>query len=115
VEIIQRITDLLEKKGVSAAKMCRELGFSSGLFSQWKKEGRTPSAEKLSAIAEYFGVSVDYLLHGENSLPEFELSDIRYALFHETADVSEDTLKQILEFARYAVWQEQKKKEDQGG
>lgn len=109
METIQRIIALLKKNNLSAAQMCRDLGFSSGLFSQWKKEGRIPSAEKLREIALYFQVSVDYLLTGEEP-PKREISDVRYALFHETADVSEDTLKQILEFARFARQQEQIKK-----
>ena len=39
----------------------KELGISSGTISQWKN-GSIPSGEKLIQIAEYFNVSVDYLL-----------------------------------------------------
>ena len=35
--------------------------------------------------------------------------DIQYALYHETADLSEDTLNRILEFARFAKAEEQKR------
>lgn len=62
MQSIQMIIGLLNQKGISAAKMCRELGFSSGLFYQWKKGSQNPSMDKLIKIAQYFNVSVDYLL-----------------------------------------------------
>ena len=37
------------------------------------------------------------------------MNDIQYALYHETADLSEDTLNRILEFARFAKAEEQKR------
>lgn len=63
---VEIINDLLKQKHISAAKMMNELGFSSGLYSQWKSGKQKPSSDKLEKIADYFGVSVDYLL-GTNS------------------------------------------------
>ena len=37
-----------------------------------------------------------------------KMNDIQYALYHETADVSDETLSRILEFARFAKEQEKK-------
>ncbi len=34
-------------------------------FSDWKKGKSSPKAEKLQKIADYFGVSVDYLMTGK--------------------------------------------------
>ena len=62
---IDRINYLLAQKGISAAQMSRDLGFSNGLYSQWKSGLQKPSAKKLTKIAEYFGVTVDYLLDHE--------------------------------------------------
>ncbi len=59
---VERIIDLIAKKKISAARMSSDLGFSSGLFSQWKSGKQVPSVEKLKKIAAYFHVSVDYLL-----------------------------------------------------
>lgn len=65
---IERINKLLETNGVSAAKMMRDLGFSSGLYSQWKSQKQKPSIDKLSKIADYFNVTTDYLL-GNTNIP----------------------------------------------
>lgn len=53
---VEKINVILKEKGISATKMMKELGFSSGLYSQWKKGLQNPSLSKLSKIAEYLNV-----------------------------------------------------------
>ena len=49
----------------------RELGFSSGLYTQWRQGLHAPSADKLTKIADYFGVSIDRLFgYHQNSYEE---------------------------------------------
>lgn len=62
MDTIDRILELLEQKGVSGSKMSRDLGFSNAVFYQWKNRQQNPSADKVAKMADYFGVSVDYLL-----------------------------------------------------
>ncbi len=52
----------------------KELGISSGTITQWKN-GSIPSGEKLVQIADYFNVSVDYLL-GREDEPTAEEADV---------------------------------------
>ena len=61
MEIIKRIEELLDEKGISGAKMSRDLGFSNAVYSQWRSGKQNPSLEKLQKMADYFGVSTDYL------------------------------------------------------
>ncbi len=50
----------------------RELSISSGTITQWKN-GSMPGGEKLMQIADYFGVSIDYLVgRTEDSITENE-------------------------------------------
>lgn len=65
--VVERIIDLLSKKEVSASKMMKDLGFSSGLFSQWKSGMQNPSNDKVQKIANYFNVTTDYLLGNTDS------------------------------------------------
>lgn len=67
MDIYGRIEQLLQKENITAYKLSKETGISTGLLSQWKKRMQDPSRDKLIKIAEYFGVSVDYLLTGEES------------------------------------------------
>lgn len=56
---------LCEKNGISPTRAALEIGLSRATPTTWKKTGNTPQAAQLQKIAEYFGVSVDYLLGNE--------------------------------------------------
>lgn len=81
-----RIQDLLDAKRMSAIDMCKTCGISSGNVSDWKSGRSAPSATKLIAIADYFGVSVDYLM-GRSSETILETDDERELLkIYKSAD-----------------------------
>ena len=61
--------ELCKKKGTTPTAVARELSISSGSVTFWKKEGKLPQTATLRKIADYFGVSVEYLL-GNEQLPE---------------------------------------------
>lgn len=54
------IKDLAAQKKISVAELERTLGFGNGSISKWNKQ--SPSADKLKKVADYFGVTIDYLL-----------------------------------------------------
>ena len=56
---------LCEKKGISVTRATVDMGLSRTIGSKWKRTGATPNGETLNRIAEYFGVTTDYLLTGE--------------------------------------------------
>lgn len=70
MDTFDRISDLIKKNSMTQADLSRATGISTGLISQWKKRMQSPSVDKLKIIADYFGVSVDYLLSGEDSQKE---------------------------------------------
>lgn len=57
---------LCAHKGVKPADVARETGIAKATFSEWKKGTYTPKHDKLQKIADFFGVSVDYLLTGQH-------------------------------------------------
>lgn len=66
--IVDRIKDLCSAKGTNMANLERELGLSKGSISKWSKS--SPNSDGLQKVADYFHVSVDYLLgREEHSLP----------------------------------------------
>ena len=56
---------LCAMKGVKPATVSRETGISTATLTSWKQGKYTPKPEKLKKIADYFGVSVDYLMTGK--------------------------------------------------
>lgn len=60
--VVQIIQQELDKRNIKPSRMMAELGFSNGLFSQWKSGKQNPSLKKIQKIAEYLNVSTEYLL-----------------------------------------------------
>jgi len=58
--------NLLKQYGVTAYRVGKETGIPPSTFSDWKKGKSKPKNEKLKKIADYFGVSVEYLMTGQN-------------------------------------------------
>lgn len=53
---------LLKRDGVSIADVSRATGISQPVFSNWKKRRGKISAENAEKIANYFGVTIGYLM-----------------------------------------------------
>lgn len=60
--VFERIENLRKSTGISQGKLEKELGFSNGSISKWKHS--TPKYDRLQKIADYFGVTIDYLMTG---------------------------------------------------
>ena len=62
-EIFER---LCEQRGVTAYRVAKETGVSTSSLTNWKKGRYVLKADKMKKIADYFGVSVDYLMGNED-------------------------------------------------
>ena len=59
---------LCAEKGVKPTRVALDLGYSKNAATKWKA-GSIPSGAALQKLADYFGVSVDYLLGNEETSP----------------------------------------------
>jgi transcriptional regulator with XRE-family HTH domain len=57
--------ELLKKTGVKTADVARATGLAPTTFSDWKSGKSSPKQDKMQLIADYFGVSIYYLLNGK--------------------------------------------------
>lgn len=62
--IYGRMRRLAEKKGIDLQKMEEELQLGSGVMTRWKHRAE-PNTKVLRKIADYLGVSLDYLIAGK--------------------------------------------------
>ena len=58
----ERLLELRREKGISQAKLAKELLVSYAVICYWETNRSEPTAPNLLKIADYFDVSVDYLL-----------------------------------------------------
>lgn len=94
---------LLNERKLKAADVARGTGLSSTFFTEWKKgKSKNPSPVNLQKIADFFDVSLDYLMTGE----DFKYSD-EDAMFD--VQISEDfELKEAIK--KYYTLDDRKKK-----
>ena len=75
---------LLQKFNVTPYKISKETGVTQTTLSNWKNGKSTPSTANMQKIADYFNVSIDYLMTGE----ENEARE-KYYLNEETAEMAQ--------------------------
>ena len=104
---ISRIELLLAEKGIQKKTFLAELGLSKNSFVNWRDRGNVPSGATLQKIADYFGVSLDYLLgktEQKEKSPSVSDEEIKFALF----GGGEITDEMWAEVKRYAEFVKQK-------
>ena len=62
----KRLKELRTKNNLTQQKIAQDLNTVQTTYSGWEKDKREPSYEKLKTIANYFNVSIDYLLENDN-------------------------------------------------
>lgn len=66
----ERLKELRKEKGLNQTEIAKELHISQQTYSQWESDKRNPSQKTLEKLANFFNVSVSYLL-GETSIRNF--------------------------------------------
>ena len=72
--------ELLQKFGIKASEVSKATGIGASTLSDWKRGRCTPKADKLQRIADYFGVSLEYLMNGEEGLRRLKFSMDKFDL-----------------------------------
>ena len=57
-----RLEILLKENKITAYRLAKNTNINTATFSEWKKGTYTPKTDKLQKIADYFNVSLDWLL-----------------------------------------------------
>ena len=61
----ERLKKLRVARGLTQPALAHELGLAPGTISRWERETGEPQAEQLAQLKQFFGVSLDYLLLGD--------------------------------------------------
>lgn len=62
--MLDRILKLIENSGLSDAAFCQQLSIGNGIIGKWRSGKQNPSLDAVIKIANYFHVSMDYLVYG---------------------------------------------------
>lgn len=83
---------LLQDRGITAYRFCKDTGVSSSTISTWKKKNSKIGIELAEIISNYFNVTIDYVINGETNINKTE----------NTFEARNDTERQLLVLCRKA-------------
>ena len=97
---VDRLEHLCKKNNITMAKALLDCGLSTDAASNWRKRGTTPSGDVLVKIAEYFNVTVDYLLEHNTSNGQVagELDEL---FINEIADLTDEELEDVKKYIEF--------------
>jgi len=96
---LERILYLMKEKRMTAVAMEELLGVPHGAFSNWKRGKGKSYYEHIERIADLLGVSIDYLVRGEDVANE-SLSQQEAELLRMYRQLSDDAKDVILKNVR---------------
>lgn len=98
---MERLIELRKQQNLTQQDMARILGISRQAYSNYELGNREADYATLKKIANYFDVTVDYLL-GESDIPRRTTdADIKVALFGGDGEVTDEMWDEVRNFAEY--------------
>ncbi|WP_287143420.1 helix-turn-helix domain-containing protein [Enterococcus faecium] len=96
----ERIKELAKKQGKSLNKVEEDLGYGKNVLYRLKNSN--PSTERLQEIADYFDVSVDYLLGREKkeTPKHVDLSENDTVFSFDGKEISKETMRKAIAIAK---------------
>lgn len=120
--IITKTSEILKalrtSKGLSAPQLCAELKIGSTTYQNYETKDRIPAPEILIKLADFYGVTTDYLLgrepQKETPLRTFakgaNLKQLEEILIKEYLELDDKQREAVLDFLRRCIEKEERRK-----
>ena len=119
-----KISEIRKERGIAQKDLAEYLNISPGNLCEWEKGRIEPSIDFLNKIADYFNVSIDYLVGRENDFGNIVISGSEkketlslkeqrlLKAFNKLSDLEKEKLIEDAEFyaKRYAINPENRNK-----
>lgn len=109
--LVERLRLLMEERNIKTDKTLVEAGIiSKNSIRNWER-GTRPQSATVLALANYFGVTVDYLTgkSDQRVAPTEELEGVDFALSGEIREMSENEKQDLLDYIRFKKSQKEKR------
>lgn len=78
----ERLYQLRRERGLSQEELANQLGVSRQAVQKWESGVAQPTVDKLSALAGYFGVTLDWLVNGGGDAPDAPAAQVVVNHYH---------------------------------
>ncbi|TLS49423.1 helix-turn-helix transcriptional regulator [Paenibacillus antri] len=92
----ERIAKLREDLGLTQGELAARLGITRASLSHYETNRRQPDYETLSALADFFDVSVDYLMKRTENMKESLTPDVSF--FVDQLELSDEAILEKIDF-----------------
>lgn len=100
----QNFEELCKQRNIKPNKVSKETGVSTATLTSWKQGKYTPKPDKLKLIADFFNVSLEFLMRNEDVQwnPSEQAMDYTISLSEEEQDLlikyrkADDTQKEMI-------------------
>lgn len=101
----ERFSTLCSERNLTVTTVLKELGLSPSKGTQWKS-GTMPSSKNLTKIANYFDVSIDYLLGNDDikkrpTLENAERNDELELLINEILNLPPSQMEKVRDYVDF--------------
>ena len=107
-----RFKALCDERDISVYRACTDIGLNRSAVAKWKDGGK-PNGTTAAKLADYFGVTTDYLLgQSEQRRPAraaVSEDDIKFALFGGEGEITDAMYEEVKRFAAYVKQREGQK------
>ena len=95
-DFVKRIDEVLLERNLKRAALCNDLNLSATAITDWARRGTVPAGDICLRIADYLGVSVEWLISGKESELTPEERHLLTLWAHLTSE-QKDTISTLLE------------------
>lgn len=88
----ERISELREKRQLTQEELAKQLSISRASLSHYEKNRRVPDYEVLLKIADFFNVTVDYLIGRTDDPSPADVVEDHVNLFEESLELSDEKI-----------------------
>ena len=111
-----RFKALCDERQISVYRACTDIGLNRSAVAKWKSGGK-PNGSTAAKLAEYFGVTTDYLLGQTDEKAPADSKravndeDIKFAHFGGDGEITAAMYDEVKKFAAFIKQREAEKKE----
>lgn len=95
-DFVKRIDEVLLERNLKRAALCNDLNLSATAITDWARRGTVPAGDICLRIADYLGVSAEWLINGKDSDLTSEERHLLTLWAHLTSE-QKDTISTLLE------------------
>lgn len=112
---IKKLEDLRLQHNLTKREVAKKFNVAESTYGKWELGQRKPDLDTITAIADFYHVSTDYLIgNTDDPTPPNEKKDplegLKFALWGDD-DISDEALEDVRRFAQFIAEKEKEKKD----